>query len=122
MDEECQRTARRWFQFRLASLFWMTLVVAAFLLGRGPRNVWLDLQGYFADNPAMVVLNPGGTTIVTGNSAIPRVQIDDPDACTVNPLNDTQIQLVARQVGDTEVTIWYQGQEQPRTIEVKVRP
>ncbi len=48
MDVNANHRRKSWFQFRLASLFWMTLVVASFLCGNY-WNQWMD--NLYANNP-----------------------------------------------------------------------
>ena len=111
------------FRFRLPSLFWAMLVVAAFFVGRSSDDIWLRFKsrGSARGVPAQLTLQVGRSKVITFSKRSPKIQINNPDVCGVVALSDRVIWLVGKAQGASQVNVWQEGSATPTTIEVSVR-
>ena len=110
-------------QFRLATLFWVMLVVASFFAGRSSDELWQRLRrSWEADLPATVTVRVGAKVALTSPSAIRQVQVNNPDLCRVTPLSPSEIQVDGTGVGTTQLMVWQTTSASPKSIQVTVKP
>lgn len=113
-------------QFRLASLFWMTLVVAAFFLGQSFDQLWESVSQYWS-MPARVkltedltiTLRVGEGVVVRGRAALMRMSTSG-RASTATVVSSTDLLIVGQRVGATQIDVWPKNAAKPSTIRVSV--
>ena len=116
-------------QFRIATLLWLTVCVAAFFGGR----YWDELAKTFA--PKIVATTPliappgitslrltvGAATVVQSNVPINRVLVADPTLVRIVPISQNSIQVMAKQSGKTKIDIWGTLPNQTASYDVTVQ-
>jgi Flp pilus assembly secretin CpaC len=117
------------FQFTIATLLWLTVVVAAFFGGR----YWDEIAKTSA--PKIIATTPlsappgvtslrltaGGATVVQTSVPINRVLVADPTLLTIVPISQNSIQVMAKQSGKTKIDIWRALPNQTATYDVMVQ-
>jgi hypothetical protein len=101
-------------RFRTSSLLWLTVVVAAFFVGRQSDEIGLRLAQIWqaiwpsAAAPYRLVTQSDGSLLFSATSPVPRVQVNNPDVCSINPLSSTKVAIFPKSDGYQNIIFWHQ--------------
>jgi hypothetical protein len=105
-------------RFRTSSLLWLTVVVAAFFIGQQSdevagrlRQLWRTVWPGAA--PYKLVSQPDGSILITCNSGVPRVIVNNPSVCGVEPIDARRIRVTKRGDGVATVDLWLDSARPP---------
>ena len=117
------------FQFRIATLLWLTLCVASFFGGRYWDDVAKTSAFKIAAPTPLIApsgitslqLTAGAATVVQSSMPINRVLVADPTLVRIVPISPTSIQVVAKQPGITKIDISGVSPNQTASYDVMVQ-
>jgi Flp pilus assembly secretin CpaC len=118
-------------QFRIATLLWLTVCVAAFFGGR----YWDEIAKTSASKIVAPTITPliappgitslrltaGAATVVQSSVPINRVLVADPTLVRIVPISQNSIQVIAKQSGKTKIDIWGALPNQTASYDVTVQ-
>jgi len=121
MTDEPSNDAPRWLRFRLTTLLWLMIVVAAFFGGRRSVEISPWATPATRNNTQPFNLTVGKSFQFRSNSKMPRVTVNQPSVCNVTPLSSHWIQVNAFQPGSTSIQVWSDKSNQPQLLQVVVK-
>jgi Flp pilus assembly secretin CpaC len=107
MDPTETRDRRFRLRFRLSTIFWIMLSIAAFLAGRH----WHYIDRLNARGEAHISIGTGCYTTITTSVPISKLFVDDPTAAKITPLGDKQIQVLGVSPGRFSLYVWNKEDE-----------
>jgi Flp pilus assembly secretin CpaC len=122
---------RRLCQFRLSTIFWLTICVASFFGGRywdeiakksAPIIVASRITPLFAPpGTTSLQLTAGAATVVRSGVPINRILVADPMLVRIVPISQNSFQVIAKQSGKTKINIWGEVPNQTASYDVTVQ-
>ena len=117
-----------WLRFRVTSLLWLTLVLAAFFVGRKSDDIALGFRQWWqvtrvalgsdVAQDSRVVMWPARSATINGDGIIKKYSIDDPGICRVVQISPRQLQVSPQADGQTSVR--YEQTDLPGTCNFEV--
>ena len=110
------------FQFRIATLLWLTVCVASFFAGRH----WDEIAKAVSPQPrvlfnAQLQIVAGRTASVESNMPVTRMMVADPTIATVTLVSPSILSVTAKRLGTTKIQLWSQTTNQTATYDVTVK-
>lgn len=110
------------FQFRIATLLWLTVCVAAFFAGRH----WDQIAKAVRPQPQMLFnshlqIVAGRTASVESNMPVTRMVVADPAIVSVTPVTPSIFSVTAKRAGTTKIQLWSQSTNETATYDVTVK-
>jgi Flp pilus assembly secretin CpaC len=115
---------RRKLQFRIGTLLWLTLCVAAFFGGRYWDQIAVAKRAepvIVPFSPARLRLSAGTTTIVKTRLAVQRLVVNDPAIASIVPDTQNSFAVKAKQPGKTTIHVCDDSAYKVVTYEVTVQ-
>jgi Flp pilus assembly secretin CpaC len=109
-------------QFRIATLLWLTVSVAAFFAGRH----WDQITTAVRQKPRVIYnanyqILAGSTGLFEANMPVTRMTIADPTIATITPETQSTLLVTAKRAGTTKIQLWSESTNETATFEVTVK-